>query len=163
MCVVVAYFATGKPPLLPTLEEFPTHMITLLSSLVCLFLQIYLRLFLYGAVYKFFTRVKLTFGRLYGATFCGAPQIYLYRKPMLVALLTPFVVLSMINLTICFLLPAPIMKLLASMLLGAHIGACSGFFWESGLLIFKLRDDMTLIKDDGPKQIFFVPDGSDDK
>lgn len=161
--VVVAYFITGKPKLLTGDVNLWENSISLYVFAALLPIYLFLHELLHGAVYKFFTREKLTFGLSLTVAFCGVPKIYVYRKPALAATLAPFVVFLPIFLALCFLLPAPLMKTLAALLLGLHVGGCVGDLWVGGLLIFKFRDDRTLIKDDGPKQTFFVPDVANDK
>ena len=154
--LIGAYFAMGMPKLFDDTASW-WHVIYLLVFLVILIAYVILHELVHGAVYKFFTREKLTFGLTLTVAFCGVPNIYVYRKPALAAVLAPFVVFLPVFLTLCFVLPDPLMKLLAAFMLGMHVGGCSGDLWVSGLLIFKLRDNATLINDTGPKQTFCVP------
>lgn len=160
-CLVGAYFLMGKPSLSADGNNPWINLIYILVFLVCLIAYIILHELVHGAVYKFFTREKLTFGLTLTVAFCGVPNIYVYRKPALAAVLAPFVVFLPIFLTLCFVLPEPLMKMLASFMLGMHLGGCCGDLWVSGLLIFKLRDRRTLINDTGPKQTFLVPETTD--
>lgn len=155
--LVAAYFAMGKPVFTVDAENALEYSICILAWLIILIIYMILHELVHGAVYKFFTREKLTFGLTFTVAFCGVPQIYVYRKPALAAVLAPFVVFLPIFLTLCFVLPTPLMKMIAAFMLGMHIGGCSGDLWVSGLLIFKLRDNKTLINDTGPKQTFCVP------
>ena len=155
--LIVAYFAMGRPALITddsNIWEYPICFLVLTISLI---IYMILHELVHGAVYKFFTKEKLTFGLTLSVAFCGVPQIYVYRKPALAAVLAPFVVFLPIFLTLCFVLPTPLMKMLATFMLGMHVGGCSGDLWVSGLLIFKLRDNATLMNDTGPKQTFCVP------
>lgn len=152
--LVVAYFAMGKPKI-ADVWEYPIYLLILFVILIA---YVILHELVHGAVYRFFTREKLTFGLTLTVAFCGVPKIYVYRKTALAAVLAPFVVFLPIFLTLCFVLPTPIMKLIAAFMLGMHIGGCSGDLWVSGLLLFKLRDNATLMNDTGPKQTFCVPD-----
>lgn len=156
--LVVAYFATGRPRLITGDTDLWQSLLYLLVFMICLIAYVVLHELVHGAVYKFFTREKLTFGLTLTVAFCGVPKIYVYRKPALCAVLAPFVVFLPIFLTLCFVLPAPLMKMLAAFMLGMHVGGCAGDLWVSGLLIFKLRDNATLINDTGPKQTFCIPD-----
>ena len=156
--LVVAYFAMGSPTLIDGVTNAWQFVIYCFALLISLIVYLILHELVHGAVYKFFTREKLTFGITLAAAFCGVPNIYVYRKPALVAVLAPFVAFLPIFLTLCFVLPVPLMKMLAAFMLGMHIGGCSGDLWVSGLLLFKLRDNATLINDTGPKQTFCVPD-----
>ena len=154
--LIVAYFAMGRPMLFKNVDSLGLilHALVLFVSLI---VYIILHELVHGAVYKFFTREKLTFGMTFTAAFCGVPNVYVYRKPALAAVLAPFVVFLPIFLTLCFVLPTPLMKMLASFMLGMHIGGCAGDLWMSGLLLFNLRDNATLINDTGLKQTFFMP------
>lgn len=154
--LVVAYFAMGMPKLLTGDIELWEYLLYLVVLLVSLIAYVILHELVHGVVYKLFTREKLTFGLTLAVAFCGVPKIYVYRKPMLTAALAPFVVFLPIFLTLCFVLPTPLMKMFAVLMLGLHVGGCSGDFWVSGLLLFKLRDNATLINDTGAKQTFFV-------
>ena len=155
--LVIAYFAMGKPTIFSDDENAWENLICILVCFAVLIAYIILHELVHGAVYKFFTREKLTFGLTLTVAFCGVPKIYVYRKPALVAVLAPFVTFLPIFLTLCFVLPTPFMRLLAAFVLGMHIGGCSGDLWVSGLLLFKLRDNATLINDTGPKQTFCIP------
>ena len=155
--LVVAYFAMGKPSLTDNGASSWQYIIHLLIFLAVLIAYVILHELVHGAVYKFFTREKLTFGLTFTVAFCGVPKIYVYRKPALAAVLAPFIVFLPIFLMLCFVLPTPLMKMIAAFMLGMHIGGCAGDLWVGGLLIFKLRDNRTLINDTGPKQTFCVP------
>lgn len=155
--IIVAYFAMGKPTFIRGEYYVWEYPIYALALMICLVAYVILHELVHGAVYKFFTREKLTFGLTLTAAFCGVPKIYVYRKPALAAVLAPFIVFLPIFLILCFVLPTPFMKMLAVFMLGMHVGGCSGDLWVSGLLIFKLRDNATLINDTGPKQTFCVP------
>lgn len=160
-CLVGAYFLMGKPPLYIEDISAGIYFAYIFVFLICLIAYIVLHELVHGAVYKFFTREKLTFGLTLTVAFCGVPNIYVYRKPALAAVLAPFVVFLPVFLTLCFVLPTALMKMLASFMLGMHLGGCCGDLWVSGLLIFRLRDNRTLINDTGPKQTFCVPDKTD--
>ena len=155
--LVVAYFAMGRPTLFKDDTDWWQPVLYFLALVISLIAYLILHELLHGAVYKFFTREKLTFGLTFTAAFCGVPNVYVYRKSALVAVLAPFVVFLPIFLTLCFVLPTPLMKMIAAFMLGMHIGGCSGDLWMSGLLIFKLRDNSTLINDTGLKQTFYIP------
>jgi len=110
----------------------------------------------HGAAYKIMTKRKLTFGLTFTVAFCGVPDIYVYRKTALIAVLAPFAVFLPIFTALPFLLSDPIEKVLASFLWGMHVGGCSGDLWVAGVLLFKLRDKSVLMNDTGPKQTFYA-------
>lgn len=155
--LVVAYFALDRPKLITADTDLWQSLLFLLVFIIILIAYVILHELVHGAVYKFFTHEKLTFGLTLTVAFCGVPKIYVYRKPALAAVLAPFVVFLPIFLTLCFTLPTPLMKMLAAFMLGMHVGGCAGDLWVSGLLLFKLRNNATLINDTGPKQTFCIP------
>lgn len=116
---------------------------------------------LHGAAYKALTRRKLTFGLTLSVAFCGVPDVYVYRKTALLALLTPFVVCIPV-----FLLPAILCtdvwnRFYAALLLALHLGGCIGDLYDAWLYLFRFRDPATLMQDTGPKQTFYVKEPGD--
>lgn len=158
ICLTVAYFLIGKDALSEAYNTIDplVSLIGLAVFIVVMISYIILHELVHGAVYKLFTHEKLTFGLTLTVAFCGVPNIYVYRKPALAAVLAPFVVFIPVFLSLCFVLPT-LFKMTAAFMLGLHIGGCSGDLWVSGLLIFKLRDNKTLVNDTGPTQTFYVP------
>lgn len=158
VCLIVAYLTIGKDALIMAYETVDplVSIIGLIVFIVVMISYIILHELVHGAVYKFFTHEKLTFGLTLTVAFCGVPNIYVYRKPAFFAVIAPFVVFLPIFLSLCFVLPT-LFKIIAAFMLGLHIGGCSGDLWVSGLLLFKLRDNRTLINDTGPKQTFYIP------
>jgi len=158
-CIIGAYFIIGVP--FSEMLEIGTvnglySVLRLLIALVIMIVYIILHELVHGAAYKALTKQKLTFGLTLTVAFCGVPDIYVYRKTALIAVLAPFVVFLPIFLALCFVLQNPFEKLLASFLLGMHIGGCCGDLWVAGLLLFKFRDKTTLMNDTGPKQTFYT-------
>ena len=89
---------------------------------------------LHGAAYKALTRRKLTFGLTLSVAFCGVPDVYVYRKTALLALLTPFVVCIPV-----FLLPAILCtdvwnRFYAALLLALHAWRGISAWWAAGAL-----------------------------
>ena len=116
---------------------------------------------LHGAAYKALTRRKLTFGLTLSVAFCGVPDVYVYRKTALLALLTPFAVCIPV-----FLLPAVLCtdvwnRFYAALLLALHLGGCIGDLYDAWLYLFRFRDPATLMQDTGPKQTFYVKEPGD--
>ena len=75
--LVVTYFAMGKPAFIIDEENAGEYSISLIVLLVVLIAYVILHELVHGAVYKYFTREKLTFGLTFTVAFCGVPQIYL--------------------------------------------------------------------------------------
>ena len=126
--------------------------------LVCMVLYIVLHELVHGAAYKSMTHQKLTLGFTLTVAFCGVPDIYTSRKTALVALLAPFVTLSviLIPLTIWFYSFNRLYYLLSGVLFAIHFGGCIGDLYMTYLLLFKYKDPRTLMNDTGPKQTIYV-------
>lgn len=111
----------------------------------------------HGIVYKAMTKQKLTFGLTLTVAYCGMPNIYVYRKTALFALLAPFLVFLPIFTALPFFMKEPIDVLWCALLWGMHVGGCVGDLYCTFLYLFKFRDPRTLLRDTGPKQTFYVP------
>ncbi len=112
---------------------------------------------MHGIVYKAMTGEKLCFGLdlKAGVAYCGIPDIYVYRNTALAALLAPFVVFTLLFGILIAVLGHPMYQLYVAVLLGVHVGGCAGDLYDTCLLLTKLREPSTLMKDTGPKQIFY--------
>ena len=139
-------------------REGYANIIRLAVFIAVMIAYVILHELVHGAAYKIMTKRKLTFGLTFSVAFCGVPDIYVYRKTALIAVLAPFVVFLPIFTALPFFLSNPLEKVLASFLWGMHVGGCSGDLWVTGVLLFKLRDKTTLMNDTGPKQTFYVID-----
>ena len=53
----------------------------------------------------------------------------------------------------------PLYYLLVACIFGTHLGGCSGDLYVLYLLTVKFKDPKTLMRDTGPEQFFYVPDG----
>jgi hypothetical protein len=128
--------------------------------LVIMFAYIVLHELVHGAAYKKMTGEKLTFGMSWSCAFCGVPHIYVYRNASLFAVLAPFTVFTLIfiPLTVVLYFVNPIFYIFSALLLGFHLGGCSGDLYVTYLLLFKYKDKRTLIRDLGPDQYFYIPD-----
>lgn len=111
---------------------------------------------IHGIAYKVLTKQKLTFGLTWSAAYCGVPHIYTYRKTSLIALLAPFIVFNIVFIGAMLILNSDISLMLCSVLLGLHIGGCVGDLYDTYLLLFKYKNDSTLIHDNGPQQVIYV-------
>ena len=109
----------------------------------------------HGAAYKLLTRQKLSFGLTLTVAFCGVPEIYVYRRAAMIALLAPVTVFTLIYGGAVLLLPDAWDKGFAAMLLWMHIGGCVGDLHNTLLYLTRFRDPKTLMRDTGPKQTFF--------
>lgn len=109
----------------------------------------------HGVVYWFFTRQKLTFGVAPFIASCGVPDIYVYRRPALAAVLAPLVVFSVVFSVAILISATMAWKIIWVLALTVHVGGCIGDIWIASLMIFKFQDSSLLVKDTGPKQTFF--------
>lgn len=123
--------------------------------LAALLLYIVLHELLHGLAYFLMTRQKLTFGLTLSAAFCGVPNIYVYRKTALIALLTPFAVFLPIFAAPVFLLQNPFDRFACLCLLAMHLGGCAGDLYDTLLLLLCHRDKTVLMRDTGPAQTIY--------
>ena len=109
----------------------------------------------HGAAYKHLTGQKLTFGLTLTVAFCGVPQIYVYRKAALISVLAPFVVFSIVFGLPLFFLNNAIDLMITALMLAIHLGGCVGDLYVAWELLFRFKDENTLMNDTGPKQTFY--------
>ena len=121
------------------------------------FVYVILHELTHGIVYKAMTKQKLTFGLTLTVAYCGVPNIYVYRKAALLAVIAPFVVFLPIFTVLPFLMTEPIDVLWCALLWGMHVGGCVGDLYNTFLYLFKFRDQKTLMRDTGPVQTFYIP------
>lgn len=128
-----------------------------LCLLIALLAYLVLHELAHGAAYKALTHRKLTFGISLTVAYCGVPDIFVYRRTALIALLTPFVVFIPVFLIPAFLLSNTWDKIYVLFLFAMHVGGCIGDLYDTALYLFKFKDPATLMQDTGPKQTFYVP------
>ena len=133
-----------------------TTLLRVVIFMVALIAYIVLHELTHGAVYKILTKQKLTFGITFTAAYCGVPNIYVYRTTALLSLLAPFCLFLPVFVLPMFFLNNYLDILLFAFMLGMHVGGCSGDLYDTFLYLFKYRDPSTLMRDFGPKQIFYV-------
>ncbi len=134
----------------------PTMIIFFVSMLV----YIVLHEIAHGIAYKALTKQKLTFGITLSCAFCGVPHIYTYRRTALIALVAPLLTFTVLLVPVCvgLLFLNSIYYLYASLLFGIHLGGCVGDIYGTCLLLFRFKSPMTLVRDTGPMQIFYLPE-----
>lgn len=125
---------------------------------VCIGLIVYMVLheLVHGLIYKIETHEKLTFGIKLTCAYCGVPNIYVYRKSAICAAIAPFVVFNIIFIVPLFFVNNFSIFFALLLLFASHFGGCIGDIYVVGLLLFKYKDNNTLIRDTGPKQLFYV-------
>lgn len=111
----------------------------------------------HGIVYKLYTKQKLTFGLSWSCAFCGVPNVYVYRKASILALMAPFTVFSILFLALILWLyfVNGILYILLSVLFSLHFGGCVGDLYMFFLYLFKYKDKTTLMRDTGPEQYIY--------
>lgn len=108
----------------------------------------------HGAAYKLLTGQKLTFGLTLSVAYCGVPEIYVYRRAAIIALLAPFTVFLTLIIPVFFLENAWD-KLYVMILFAMHIGGCAGDLYDTFLYLFRFKEPTVLMRDTGPKQTFY--------
>jgi hypothetical protein len=110
---------------------------------------------IHGICYKILTGEKLTFGLTLTVAYCGVPNIYVYRKPAIIAVISPFIIFTILFITSFFFLTNTWNLFFAILVFAVHVGGCVGDLFVTGIYLFKLKDNKILLKDDGPKQTFY--------
>ncbi len=148
--VLIAVFSTES-------LEITFNPIVSIVFIASLLAYIVLHELVHGAVYKALTHRKLTFGVTLSCAFCGVPDIYTYRKTALLSLLAPFTVFTVLLIPLCAIMffANTYAYIATALLLGIHIGGCSGDLYMTLLLLFKYRSKSILIKDTGPEQFIY--------
>jgi len=153
--VVVPAFIILKP--LSALPESTGSMLVReLVFIGSMLAYIVLHELVHGAAYKLTTGRKLTFGFTATVAYCGVPDIFVYRKASLIALLAPFTVFTIVFLALAAILPGTMDKFLCWIVFGVHFSGCVGDLYDTGLYLFKFTDPATLMQDTGPRQTFYL-------
>ena len=118
-------------------------------------LYIVLHELVHGAAYKILTKQKLTFGLTLSVAYCGVPDIYVYRRAALIALLAPFVLFIPVFLLPAIFLPDAWDRFYCLILFSLHLSGCSGDIYDAFLYLFRFKDETVLMRDTGPKQTFY--------
>ncbi len=135
-------------------------LISLFCCLVATLIYMVLHELVHGIVYKSMTRRKLTFGLSWSCAFCGVPDVYCYRRTALFALIMPFAVFTLLfaALTAVSYFVFYYAFVPCCLLLGLHVGGCSGDLYMTALLLFRYKDKRLLVRDTGPEQFLYLPD-----
>ena len=118
---------------------------------------IFLHELTHGAVYRMMTGQKLTYGFKFPVAYCGVPDIYVYRKTAMLSLLAPFIIFTAVFLAAMVLPEHTMDRLLGAVLLATHVGGCAGDLYDAYVFMTRLKDEKTLMRDFGPKQVFYLP------
>jgi len=123
--------------------------------LLLIWLYIVAHELVHGLVYKMMTGEKLTFGMTLSVAYCGVPDIYVYRKTAMLALLAPFVVFAVV-FGAMVLLTGGIWRIYAWLLMALHLGGCVGDLYDTWLFLTRYTDASVLMRDSGPTQWFYA-------
>ncbi len=140
-----------------TAGDITEFAIKMLCFAVSMFAYVVLHELLHGLAYKIFTKQKLKFGVSLSCAFCGVPDVYVNKKTAIMALVTPLVVFTVVfgALAVVFWFTDPLLYVLTVILLGMHLGGCSGDIFVFCVIAFKYNDKNLLMNDDGPKQTIY--------
>jgi len=142
------------------MDKFLSYESSWALSVLALIMLAYVVLheLVHGIAYKSLTKEKLTFGLKWSCAFCGVPNIFVYRKTALIALLAPFTVFSLLfaALSVYFGIVGSIWYLIFGINFAFHLGGCCGDLYMTYLLLVKYKDPTLLVKDTGPEQFLYV-------
>lgn len=124
--------------------------------IAAVFVYIVLHELAHGAAYKIQTRCKLRFGFNLSVAYCGTPDIYVYRRCALIALLTPFVMFIPVFLIPAFVFSNAWDRFYAMLLFSLHVSGCIGDLFDTFLYLFRFTSPDVLMRDTGPKQTFYT-------
>ncbi len=144
---------SGEVQMSDLLGEMLPWYLTLIVSMIAYMI---LHELVHGAAYWLMTHHKLKFGLTLSVAYCGVPDIFVYRRAALIALLAPFCVFIPVFLIPMLTLSAPLYRLLAGLMLAIHIGGCAGDLYDTYLFVFRFRSPDTLMNDTGPRQTFYT-------
>lgn len=143
-------------PILPVLLE--SEMVLWHTLLICISFLLYIVLheLTHGAAYKILTGQKLTYGFTLAVAYCGVPDIYVYRRTAMIALLAPFVLFTPVILAAALMMDNAWDRVYMMFLFASHIGGCVGDLYDTFLYLFRFKDNSTLMCDAGPMQTFYI-------
>lgn len=136
---------------------------SLVLFILCIVMILYIIIheLTHGLFYKLFTKEKLKFGLKLTCAYCGVPTIYMKKIPMIITALAPFVIYSLIGVTLMIVVPYNVIFLAIDILFFAHVAGCVGDIYVPFLLIKYPKE--TLVNDTGAKQTFYILDRKEDE
>ncbi|MDE6661040.1 MAG: DUF3267 domain-containing protein [Anaeroplasmataceae bacterium] len=147
------YFCIKKlPPI-----DLTLYCLSLLGFCFSMILYVICHELVHGIAYKILTKQKLTFGMSWSCAYCGVPNIYVYRRASIIALLAPFTLFSLIfiGLLVWFYSFNGWLYVGMAVLFAVHFGGCVGDLFMFFLFLFKYKDKTILMKDTGPEQFLY--------
>ena len=165
LVAILIFLLIGVPALLWLRPGFMEEGSMTHSLLFCAILIAYIigHELTHGLAYRLMTRHRITFGISAASATCGVPDIFVYRKAALIALLSPFLLFTAIFLIPCFLCTGVLDRFYAFLLLALHLGGCAGDLYNVFLYLVWFRSPDTLMLDTGPRQTFYVRPGAEKK
>ncbi len=168
--IMLAVGAIGAIPLFinkpESFELAPTKvLISYLIFMASMIAYIVLHELVHGIAYKLLTREKLTFGISWSCAFCGVPNIYVYRRPAIIALIAPLVTftLVLIPLSVALYFVHPLYYIFSLIILAIHLGGCVGDGYMTYLFLRVFRSNSTLVRDTGPEQFVYTKEVNDNE
>ena len=146
----------------PPAWDFDLIITSLIAFIGCV-AYIILHELVHGAVYKKMTGEPLTYGFSLTCAYCGVPKIYSYRRCALYAVLTPFVIFSIVLIPLMIIAwhVSVAFYIIVAFVALQHFSGCSGDLFVTCMLLFRYRDERTLMNDTGPRMTLFVYEGED--
>ncbi|MBQ7363310.1 MAG: DUF3267 domain-containing protein [Clostridia bacterium] len=141
----------------------PVLLISYVVFMLSMVVYIVLHELVHGAAYKLLTREKLTFGMSWSCAFCGVPNIYVYRRAAIIALVAPLITFTLVLVPVSVLMyfAHPVYYILSLVLLGMHLGGCVGDGYMTYLFLRVFKSKTTLVRDTGPEQYIYTKEVSD--
>ena len=134
--------------------DFSDTLILVGGSLI----YIVLHELVHGIAYKALTKEKLTFGFAWSCAYCGVPNVYVYRRASLIALVAPLITFTVVLIPVIialYFVSIPL-YIVTVMIFGMHLGGCSGDIYMTLRLLFKYRTPTLLVRDTGPEQFLYL-------
>ena len=140
------------------LLDFSVLSVWLYIAIALMLVYMVLHELVHGAVYKMKTGEKLTFGLSWSCAFCGVPNIYVYRKTALAALVAPLILFTVIMLPLAVAMYYVSIYAYAAvvMVFAMHLGGCAGDAYMTILLLSKFKSNTMLMRDTGPEQFIYL-------
>lgn len=142
--------------------EYDSIMSLIASTafVVAMVLYMLLHELVHGVAYKILTKEKLSFGISWSCAWCGVPNIYVYRRASLIALVAPLITFTalLLPLTVLLYFVSFYAYIVSLAILATHLGGCIGDIYMTFLLLTRFKDDAILVRDTGPEQYIYIPD-----
>ena len=166
--IMLAVGALGARPLfIDKTLIFDIEPLTLLTAwaimMLSMIVYIVLHELVHGVAYKLLTKRKLTFGISWSCAFCGVPDVYVYRRASIIALVAPLITFTLVfvPLSVLMYFIHPIYYIMSLLLLAMHLGGCVGDGYMTYLFLKVFRDKNILMKDTGPEQFIYTQEVRD--